>query len=457
MGKTLKLAEFIESISYADLPEEVIACAKRCLFDYFGCAIFATQTNMGQIINAVCQEGGSGVSTILSDMKGSYEASFAALANGTCAHGFELDDVHLPSVSHPGAVVISAALALGEERGVDGKRFIEAVVAGYEAMARIDSTVGSAHVDHGFHPTASHGTFGAAAAAAKILNLNKEQIANAFGIAGSLASGIMQFSISGTMVKRIHAGKAAQQGVIIAKLAERGFTGPNDVLEGGYGYCTVFRGLLNKEEIDFDAIDRDLSVRYKILDTMIKPSPACGCLHAVVEGLVNIRQDADFRLSDVKEIRVLGHHNLAEMHNDYAPDTILGAQYSLPFTAAMSLVHDIENAGNYLDESILQDEEVLHTAKLIVPVFDEEIEQYFPEHFSAAVEVVMNDGKVYREVIIDPKGTAENPFSDHDVKRKYSKLVSSVLSKEAAEALAGNIERITSLSNIKDLFWGINQ
>ena len=172
MGKTLKLAEFIESISYADLPEEVIACAKRCLFDYFGCAIFATQTNMGQIINAVCQEGGSCVSTTLSDMKGSYEASFAALANGTCAQGFELDDVHLPSVSHPGAVVISAALALGEERGVDGKRFIEAVVAGYEAMARIGSTVGSAHVDHGFHPTASHGTFGAAAAAAKILNLN---------------------------------------------------------------------------------------------------------------------------------------------------------------------------------------------------------------------------------------------------------------------------------------------
>lgn len=452
MGKTTNLTDFLSKITYKNLPKDVVEMTKKCIFDYIGCTVFAAQTDMGQIVRAVCKEGNFGKSNIFPSLQGKYDAGYAALANGTCAHGFEIDDVHLPSISHPGAVVISTALALGQEREVTGKKFIEAIVAGYEAMARIGSALGAAHVDFGHHPTASHGVFGAAATAAKILGLTSEQMACAFGLAGSLASGLMQFSLSGTMVKRIHAGKAAQQGVIVAKLAEKGFTGPTDILEGDFGYCAVYRGNQSREDVEMDLIDVDLGKHYWIMETAVKPSPACGCLHAVIECMQKINKEEGFRPEEVTEIIVRGHKNLVEVHNDYTPKSILAAQYSLPFTIGLSMAANIEDPSIYLAEEVLNNKQALKYASLVKTEPDEEIQRQFPKRFGAKVEVKTSGGKIYHQTVYAQKGSAENPFSLGEVVKKYSMLTENTLSKEESNKLEAVIKSMENVKNVRDLF-----
>lgn len=175
MGQTRQLASFASALQYEKLPNEVVNSVKKCLLDYYGCTLFATQTDMGKIIIDYSKQGNIGHATILPEFKQAYNPANAALSNGTCAHGFELDDVSGISISHPGACVIPAVLALAEERGSSGKRIIEAIVAGYEVMIRVGSTIAAAHIAKGFHPTASFGTFGATAACCKLLGLTRSK------------------------------------------------------------------------------------------------------------------------------------------------------------------------------------------------------------------------------------------------------------------------------------------
>lgn len=454
-GQTMALAGFVAGLQYEKLPPAVRNMVKRCLFDTLGCSIFATQTDMGRLIIQLCTEGNFGSSNIFPEFAGEYEASFAAFSNGTCAHGFELDDVHLPSVSHPGAAVIPAAIALAQERGADGKTLMEAIVAGYEVMARIGSTIGSAHVDHGFHPTSSYGTFGAAAACAKILGLDAQHTAWALGLAGSLASGLFQFSISGSMVKRIHAGKAAQQGVLVAKLAGSGFTGPTDILEGQYGFCRVYRGTLAEEDIKWGELTDGLGERNAIMETAVKPSAACGCLHAVIEAVQDLKETPAFDASKIEKIVVRGHRNLVEEHNIYEPVSILSAQYSLPFCVGMTLVRDIEDASLYLNEAILRDPQILAYASLVSAELDEEIDALFPARFGAKVDIELEDGTVLSKTVYAQKGSAENPFTDEEIRRKFQKLAGSVISGVAIATIGERIETLETLASTKELFAGL--
>lgn len=455
MSRTIDLATFLSKISYEELPAQVIEMAKRCIIDYMGCALFATKTEMGEIVIRVCQEGNFGKSNILPSFEGKYDSSRAAFANGTLAHGFELDDVNLPSVSHPGAVVISTALALGQEKEINGKRLIEAIVSGYEAMERIGKVLGEAHVDYGHHPTGTHGVFGGAAAASRILGLDGNKTANAFGLAGSMASGVMQFSISGTMVKRMHAGKAAQQGILSAKLAEKGFTGPTDILEGALGYCIVYRGEQLKDALDFDLINKDFGKDYAIMRTAVKPSPACGCLHSVIECMEKICRMKGFDPNDIEEIIVKGHKNLVTLHNDYRPQSILAAQYSLPFTVGLSIVTDITDPGIYLSEEILGNEKILRYADLVKAVLDDEIEQQFPERFGAKVEVKTSSGKLFKEAIYAQKGSAENPFTVDEVLKKYRTLAGNVLDEKQVERIEKKIMAVEECDDVSKIFTDI--
>lgn len=451
MGMTAQIADFVEQLQYDNLPDDVIESAKKCILDFFGCALFATQTDMGKIITKYCKEGNSGYASIFPDFEGKYNPANAALANGTLAHGFELDDINTISISHPGSVVISAAMAIGEDRGIDGKRLIEAVVAGYDVMSRVGSTIAAAHIAKGFHPTGSFGVFGATAAACKILGLNNKQIENAFGIAGSMASGLTQFSINGSMVKRIHAGKSAQQGVIVSQLAEKGFTGPADIFEGDLGFCRTFRGD-ESMEIKWERLTDKLGEKYCIAETTFKPSAACGVLHAVVEALENCRKNPLFDIDKIEKIIVGGSKNSAFGHNVYEPESILSAQYSLPFTVGVALTRDIQDPSFYLDNSILKDQRILSLGRKVTTYLDDEIEAIFPDKFGAKVEVVLTDGTILSDKILSPKGSSSNPFSFDELQNKYYKLAKTVLPEKNAAAISQKIKQIENSNNIRKMF-----
>ncbi|HWR08787.1 MmgE/PrpD family protein [Sporomusa sp.] len=452
MNETRVLSEFIADISYDKLPDRVIAAVKKCLIDYVGVAAFASQTDMGKIITSFCSRNNFGHATILPDCKAEYGPSMAAMANGTLAHGFELDDINTPSASHPGAVIMAASIALGEEIDADGKQLIEAIVAGYEVMMRAGVSIAVHHLRKGFHPTASFGTFGATAACAKLLGLNADQVESALGLAGSFASGLAQFSVKGSMVKRIHAGKAAEQGVIIAQLAKDGFKGPAEILEGKFGFCRVFKDA--DYEPDYGLITKGLGETYAVEDITVKPSAACGVLHPVVDCLEIIKKNADFvpDLDAVDKIIVKGHTNLVEEHNTYEPDSILTAQYSLPFTVGLSFWGNVNDAKNYLDVSILKNPTILAWGRKVTTQFDQEVQSTCPALFGAKVEVVMTDGRSYKAHVRCAKGGTENPYTFDEVAEKYKVLVADVFTPEMAENIAMKVRSVEKLKSVRNLF-----
>ena len=448
-GATRKLVENLVSVDFGTLPADVVTAVKKCVLDYFGCTLFATQTDMGKIITSYCRKGNSGEASILPGFERRYNPANAALANGTCAHGFELDDVHTPSISHPGAVVIPAALALAEEKNLSGKKLIAAIAVGYEAMGRVGSTIAAAHIAKGFHPTSSFGVFGSAAACCSLLGLNARQTENAFGLAGSMASGLSQFSISGSMVKRIHAGKAAQQGVIVSELAADGFTGPPAILEAKIGFCKVFKD--DTSPILWNRLTDGLGETWIIRDAVFKPSPTCGVLHSSVEAIDRMKNDPDFSPEAIEKILVIGSNNLANTHNVFEPESILAAQYSLPFTLGMAVLGDLKDPTPYLSDAILSNKPVLAMARKVTTEFSEELEALYPDHFSGHVKVFLKNGRVLEEKIIDPKGSPGNPFSYEELYAKYATLAGTVIPKNKVAALAERVAVLEALGSARAL------
>lgn len=239
---TSALADFTAGLAFDHIPSKVIDHLKICMLDTFGCGLFGSTLPWSSILMDTINdfEHNEGQKVTIWGTPYKMSAPNAALINGTMVHGFELDDLHKRSIVHPGSVATTAAFAAAEHKGkVNGPELLTAVVAGYEVGARVGMCMGVSHLRQGWHPTGTHGTFAAAAAAGKILALNQQQMIHALGIAGSQAAGLMAAQYS-SMVKRFHAGRAAQSGVYAALLAQRGFTGISNIFESDYGgYCTA--------------------------------------------------------------------------------------------------------------------------------------------------------------------------------------------------------------------------
>jgi 2-methylcitrate dehydratase PrpD len=451
MKITRTFAEFVAGLTFDDIPREVLKLAKNCVLDTVGVAVFATQTTWGQImIDYALMNACIGGSTILGVNRQRFNPCLTALVNGTAAHGFELDDVHYPSISHPGAVVVPAALALAEAESASGKTFLTAVVAGYEVMGRVGAAVAQTHLAKGFHPTGTFGSFGSTAASAAILGLDTDSLEDAFGIVGSFASGLAQFSITGSMVKRIHAGQAAESGIKATYLAKKGFSGPREILEGKYGFLRVFNE--NPELVAWERLTEDLGHTFVVQELSVKPSAACGVFHSVIDCLVSIDRERQLAAEAIESILVLGHENLANEHNVYEPQSVLSAQYSLPFTVGLTISGGIDDPNVYLDESILAKPDILQIGSKVKTEIDEEIKRLFPAKFGATVRVTFKDGTTLERKVLDPLGSTNNPFSADQLKSKFLKSTQGPLSRNQSETLMNRILHIEDLPDMGRIF-----
>lgn len=458
MKETMVLAEFVAGLSYDKLPQEVKKMSMRLFYDFMGNSSYATKTEAGRIITDYSLfQGSPGNCMIFPDFTRRCEVSFAALANGLLGHGFELDDVYMGTCLHPSGPVVAAALAVAQDRERSGKRLLEAIIAGYEVAIRVGLPLGSSHQDWGYHATASFTVFGAAAAAAKALGLDATQTAWAFGLAGSLASGIKQFSksVSPSMVEALHGGKAAQQGVMCAMLAERGFTGPVDVLEGSMGFVKVFRGVKKAEDIDYGEITRGLGEKYHCMDISIKPNCNCATTLTACQAIEDFKKDPEFCAENIEKVVLKTHHNILQAHMDYTPNSVAAAQYSTPFSMALNLLYDVKDPAPFLNDKLNEDPKVLELAKRVTAQLDDEIEALFPAHYGNKIEVHMKGGKVYKGCYIDYRGSAENPFTYEEIVDKFRGLITKVYSPGTAKKLEENMERTVGYDNINDMFVGL--
>ena len=449
---TRSLAEYIAGFSYKAIPPEVVSHIKFCFIDSLGCALFGSTLPWGKIITSFTKELGKGKGALIWGDGAEVPSTSAPLANGTLIHSFEMDDLHRVGVIHPGSEAIPAADALVRHVGdVDGKRFLTAVVAGYEVGCRVGMTGGAAQLRRGFHPSATSGTFAAGAAAAKMLRLSPVKTVHALGIAGTQAAGLMAAQHA-SMVKRMHPGRSAQAGVYGALLAASGFTGIEDVLEAPYGgFCSTFIDQPNMSHLT----DR-LGARFETLNVGFKPYPCCGSNHTSIDALKKILRDhPEVNSENVEKIRIRTTR-ATKLHVGwpYQPKSMTTAQMNLLFCVAI-LLHDRDFFVDQVTEKSIRRSDVLQTTKKIEVLEDSQFDALGDEgRHGVDLEVQLRDGKSYSERVLHAKGSDKHPMTREEVLDKFRLLASRVLARSRVEKLEDtllNLEKLDDASKIGKL------
>jgi len=446
---TRVLAEYISGLSYRDIPEEVVSHIKFCLIDSLGCALFGSILPWGKIITSFAKELGKGKGALIWGDGAEVPSTSAPLANGTLIHSFEMDDLHRVGVIHPGAEAIPAADALVRRVGhISGKRFLTAVVAGYEVGCRVAMTGGASQLRRGFHPSATSGTFAAGAAAAKMLQLNPLKTLHALGIAGTQAAGLMAAQHA-SMVKRMHPGRSAQAGVYGALLAAKGFTGIEDILEAPYGgFCSTFC-----DNANLSHLTRDLGGHFETLNVGCKPYPCCGSNHTSIDALKKILDDhPELRAEDVDKIRIRTTR-ATKLHVGwpYEPKSMTTAQMNLPFCVAV-LLHDRKFFVDQITEKSIRSDAVLKTTKKIEVIEDPEFEALGDEgRHGVDLEVQLQDGRRYSEKVLHAKGSDKHPMTRDEALQKFRLLASRVLSPSRVERLEDTLLNLEKLDDARKI------
>jgi 2-methylcitrate dehydratase PrpD len=441
-GETKALAEFAAALRYEDIPKPAVAIAKACIIDTVGVVLFGSTLPWSRIVDDYVHHTGSGTSSVLDKGFRKASAPGAAFANGAFAHAFEFDNLRQPSTGvHPGATVLTGALAAAEEAKVSGKELITAFVAGLECMFRIAAAAHHTSEKLGFHAPGITGVFGSAVAASKVMQLSTRQITMAMGIGGSFCSGLLAFVKSGQggMVKRIHMGRAAEGGVTAANLAARGFEGPEVILEGKYGVLDVFA-----RDPDLAAITSDLGTRWETLTITFKTFPCHVTSQSPVQALLTLRAQNTFAPEDVENILIEVSDKVLSHHANPAPQDVATAQYSLPFTIALALYRDPGDPQAFLDGPN-QNPAILELAKRVA------LAPYAKDgpnsnDMACRLHITLKDGRTLRIARADFEGTTTSPLTRERLEQKFRKLSSTVMADKQRDEL---LTRLNALEDVK--------
>lgn len=379
-------------------------------------------------------------------------ASWAALANGVAAHSIEMDDVTTESSLHPGVAVIPAALGLSEERGVNATAFLEAVVAGYEVTVRVGNALGGANAyGRGFHPTGVAGAFGAAAAAARVLGLDPDGITRAMGIAGTMASGSLEYLADGSWTKRLNPGWAAHAGIVAAELAAEGFTGPASAIEGTHGALHSFT-----DDAKPERLLADLGSPLQVMRVSIKPYGCCRYNHGLIDAVLQLRREhgltPDAVASMTLHVLSAGAPLVADpIERKRDPRNTVDAQFSAPYAAAVALVHGVAGLREF-DAATIADPTVRSLMMRIDCVRDSALDAQYPRLWPAAVTVRLRDGRTLETRITHALGEPENPVPRAGLIERFVDLTSHVMDEPAARTRAATLLALDAAPDLASVF-----
>ena len=413
-NETRTLARYAASLRYEALPPEVVRRAKDCLIDTVAAVVYGHAQPAGRIVaEQMAALGRGGASRILGTAGEPVRAECAAFANGVLAHAFELDSLTKPGAgAHPGAVLVPAALAAGQERGAGGRALLAALVAGCEVLVRVGRATKHSVEARGFHAPGLTGPFGAAVAAGHIAGLDADALTNALGIAGSLSSGLLEFAKSGRggMVKRLHLGRAAEGGVTAARLAANGFTGPDTVLEGPYGFLAAFC-----PETDVAQLTAGLGETWLTLALCLKRYPCHITAHTPVTAVTALREEHGFSADAVRAVIVEGSARMTEMHADTAPQDMVLAQYSIPFCVAIALTGDARDPASFSEAALADPKIRALTRKVAVTGAGH-------GGWATTTRIQLADGRRLERRVEAYPGTPEMPMSATEREAKFMRL-----------------------------------
>ncbi len=414
---TGELAEFLVGLP-PTLDDRLLELAGRYTLDTLGCIVFgADQPWSRAAATHALTTGGDGRSAVIG-AESSTTPAMAAFANGAAAHAFELDDVHEEAISHPGAVVVPAALAVAEETGATVDELLIAIAVGYEAMGRAGIAVGPAsHMLGGFHPTSMSGVFGAAAAVAILLGFDAAQLTAAFGIAASLASGTMEFAASGGMAKRIHAGRAAEGGTTAALLVANGLEGAADGLAGRYGFCRVFTS-----EPHTELLTEGLGGRWMLDEITIKPYAACSDIHPMIQAAQELRFEHDLSADTIDRIEAFGPTKAATQNSLDGTASVMAAQYSAQWNIAAAIVADPRDPATYAAERIAAPELAALQDRVVSVEASPQFDATYAWKMGGGVRITLTSGEVLERQVHGQKGSMHDPLMPEDVLAKFQAL-----------------------------------
>jgi len=419
---TRGLAEFASGLTYEAIPPEVRERLKLLILDALGCALYGAQLEWCHLLRSTLSSLDDTKTCGVWGTRERLSAPHAALANGTQVQGFELDDVHRAGVLHVGAVVLPALIAIAElKHNLSGKEFLAAAAAGYETGPRVGLCMGPEHIGQGWHSGATVGVFAAAAAAARGLNLNPEKTIHALGIAGTQSAGLMAAQY-GAMVKRMHAGRSSQSGLYGALLAERGFTGIEDVFESEYGgFCTTFSRSTDRFELA--QLTAGLGSTWQAMGVALKFYACVGSNHTTLDSIRDLQSEHKFGAEDVEEIVVHGSQVTADHVGwKYEPRGLTAAQLNLPFCVATYLLEG-DCFVDQFDAAAVTDSRRIALAERVSVHADPAITALGARHrHSVRVEVRLRNGTRLSRSADTPRGSDENFASPADIVAKFEKL-----------------------------------
>jgi 2-methylcitrate dehydratase PrpD len=454
-----QLAAFATSVRAKGLPSELRDDAARRVLDVLGNSLAATSERPAAAVGALVREwGGTGRATAIGTGDRLPEPS-AALLNGTLAHSLDFDDTHLPSVLHPSASVVPAALAVAESRGATGAQLLDAIGVGVEITVRLgmagynEELGNSVFFERGLHATAICGALGAAAAAAMLSDVDAEGIADAIGIAASMGSGLLEANRTGGTVKRIHCGWAAHAAVTAAGMARHGITGPPTVLEGRFGLLQAFCG----DQSDVDAIVNGLGERWELPGIFFKPYPCNHFTHAGIDAARRLR-DRGVDPAEIEHLELGAPtsvlRTIAEPREDkIRPKSGYHAAFSGPYTVAAGLLgggglgvfHD-----DFTDEAAADPARLALAAKVhCVP--DARCDEIFPHQFPAVLRARLKDGRELEERVDANRGGPENPLSADELATKFRLNAARVLPAEVSTRITELTYGLAELADLTEL------
>jgi 2-methylcitrate dehydratase PrpD len=450
MGVTRELAFFCAEIGLDRLPAEVSERARFLILDLVGNIVRARHDaeSTGAFLAATRAMGlAAGNAGVFGDAA-RYTPAGAAFLNGALAHSLDFDDTHAAASLHPGAPVIPAALAAGEMAGAPGADVLAAIVAGYEVTCRVALALPAGeHYDRGFHPTATCGAFGAAAAAARVFGLDAAGVEGAFGTVLSQCAGSLQFLANGAWTKRFQVGWAAMNGLMAATLVREGFVGAAEALEGRHGFMHAYAPNPHPER----AV-QDLGRVYELMNTAVKPYPSCRYGHAGIDAALALRAEHGLTPAEIESVTLglprAGLMLIGEPAGQKAdPRNVVDGQFSGPFVIACALATGAMGWDSY---QLLQDASVRALLPKIACALDPEIEAEFPANMSGKITIAARGQKFVRKVVV-PKGEPTNFLTEAELRGKFSGLAEAVLGPERTARLAAEVLAIDRLAGVASL------
>jgi 2-methylcitrate dehydratase PrpD len=453
MGITQEVASFIAKVRFDDLPEQAVKLARGFILDGLGVALAGSTDECARIVQAqIRQTGGKAEASILGTTMMA-PAAKAALANGVAGHAMDYDDTQLSTskqavyglLTHPTTPVLAAVLAMGEREKITGRELVLAYILGVEVECRIADAIHPRHYQEGFHSTATMGGLGAAVAVGKILRLKEEKLIQTLGIAASMASGLRENF--GTMTKPLHAGRAAENGVTAALLAQAGFTSATNILEARRGFYQAMAG-----GYDESKISGRLGRPYFMIDPgiSIKPYPSGSLSHPAQDLILDLVKRHELGADDIEQIEVGTNSNVPNALIYPMPKTALEGKFSIPFCMAIAVLERKAGIVQFQDRKV-RDKRVIEMMKRVTLYIDDELEALGYDQVRSRVRVKLKNGRLIEGRYDVARGHPEKPMSWTELSEKFRDCAELVLPRQRVEEAIGLVARIEQHKTLKPL------